>query len=367
MGSGRNRESKTAYFQILMQCFGSDFKDPPANWSSTPKAIELVMQQASNITLLIDDYNDAVNKKDALATIELIVGNTGNNSRRTFKVSHTENAEVGGIQTVPIITAESIPDMIHSRKERCVFVPIKSDDIDNDVLTKYQIAGLEGDLVNVMRLYIRYILINHRKIADEIEMIFANYRKEAELKLGVGFHARTPSNYADLMLGLHYFLEFFLSAKYIDEDEANQLRKIHVNNLLVLLKLQPTLHETMDVKQLVFRKFYEYLNNDQFKMMNIEGTKLVNKSHKKSDGYIGWVDHKNKSLYIDSKASRILRTNLPKGLCNILNNGDKSFWTNMRKYGLLVETDVNSKKNVVRKTINGQVILVYVLDYALIE
>lgn len=364
---GETGSRKTAYFQILMQCFGSDFKDPPANWSSTPKAIELVMQQASNITLLIDDYNDAVNKKDALATIELIVGNTGNNSRRTFKVSHTENAEVGGIQAVPIITAESIPDMINSRKERCVFVPIESDDIDNEVLTKYQIAGLEGDLANVMRLYIRYILRNHRKIAGEIEMIFANYRKEAELKLGAGFHARTPSNYADLMLGLHYFLEFCLFGKYIDEIEANQFKKIHMNNLLVLLKLQPTLHENIDVKQLVFRKFSEYLNNGQFKLINIEGNKLVNKCHIKSDIHIGWVDRKNKALYIDSKASSILRTSLPNELCNILNNGAKSFWASMRKYDLLVETDVNSQKNVVRKTINGQVNLVYVLDYSLIE
>jgi hypothetical protein len=363
---GKTGSRKTALSLVAMQCFGKDFKDSPSSWSSTPKAIEFQLQQACSILWLIDDYTDAIDKNDAKKIVELVVGGTGNSSKRVFKTSATDIADVSDIKALPLITAERIPSMIDSRKERSIFVSIKPNDVDNEILTQYQKMGQVGNLAKVTRLYISYILKNYDLIENKIGDVFEKYRYEAESNLGKKFHARTFSNYADMMLGLHYFLRFCKFRKYLTPEEVTDFKTCYSENLLRLLALQAVLHEATDIRKVVYNEFSDYLKTN-FLLMEITDNQSSNIPVDKNLPTIGWIDHEHKKIYISTNKAQLLLDCLPDNLQKILTTGEKLFWKRLREYNLLVEVDNTSNKNVVRRTIKGKSRRVYSLAYSLIN
>lgn len=364
---GKTGCRKTAAALIGQACFGAGFKEPPASWTSTAKSTELTVLEAVTTLVLIDDYTLAHESAETKKLAEYIIGGVSNSSVRGFAMSSTKNANTPIIKAMPLMTAESIPELIPSRKQRCIFVSFMNTDVDNTMLTQYQKNAAGGDYVKVIGQYIVYLLRTYEQIGMEISGKFARYRTQAAKKLGEGLHARAPSNYVDLMLGFHYFLKFCITDGHLKEQEATEIKSYHSANLIKLLKQQPALHETNDIKSLVKDKMVSYLQEGKFIFLELnERMSDGIKGGKYPEKFVGWEDYDNQILYVLSDRANLITKNLPDELQTIMAGGVKSFWSNMNRFGLLVETNVAGKKNTVRKTINGELVSVYSLDYSLL-
>ncbi|MCK9608678.1 MAG: DUF927 domain-containing protein [Methylomonas sp.] len=364
---GKTGSGKTTAALIAQACFGSGFKKPPTSWESTPKSIELTALAASCIVLLIDDFTKVHNDKSALPVIENIIGAVGNGVSRGFALSSTQNSNGAAIEAFPIMTGESIPDvMIDSRKARTCFAWISSEgDFDKTVIGEFQKHAADGEYAKAMSLYIAYVLQNFNRIGEEIEGVFDRYRREAMAKLDEGLHARAPSNYADLMLGFHYFLKFCIDANFLTKQEAKMLRQYHSDNLMQMINMQPIIHQTQDIKHLVLVSMSKYIRSDQFSLVNVTSGKKQISRDQYPKCFIGWVDHDKETLYIKADCGRKLIANLPEDIRKVMSAGEKAFWKDAYRFGLLAEIDQKNGRNVVRKRINGEVERVYSMVYSL--
>jgi len=355
---------KTATGILSQQCNGPELKEPICNWTSTAKSIELTLQQACNMVVITDDYTPGHQNRQTEEIVELIFGGVGNSTVRNIKVSPTENANAPLIEAVPLITAEIIPPMTQSRKERSIFVKIEKGDVDTNTLTKNQDIAKSGGFAKVNGLYICYRLANNDEIKESIDKVFNFYRTKAYEILGDGYHKRAPSNVADLMLGIHYFANFCVKNDYISNDKEQELVSYSFNNIIALVKLQPIIHEAVDFQVFIKSELSTFFRStltmkDFSTISNMDAKSYAGKM-------IGWRDVENKKFYIAVDSSEIIYQKLPEHLKTILKCGPKSFWAKLKKNKLLVEWDKSNKKNYIRKSFNKKNYCLYSLDYSLI-
>ena len=230
---------------------------------------------------------------------------------------------------MPLLTGEEIPEMIQSRKERSLFCWIKKGDVEFEVLDGYKKYANAGVYAKVMGQFIVYILKNYDKIQAEIQRIFERYRREAIAILDEGLHNRAPSNYADMMLGFHYFLKFCFTEGNITKKQANEIREYHAKNLIDLLNIQPILHETKDFKKLVKAKLSNVICHGGFELLKIDSRMNDGVTGKYPANFVGWQDYGEHIFYIQSDRANLIIKQLPKELKKIMGCGEKSFWSNM--------------------------------------
>jgi hypothetical protein len=363
---GDTGTGKTAVALIGQSCYGAKFENPPGSFTSSAKSMELLAQEGANIFVVIDDYTKAMKDPGTEKLVELIVGGVSNSTVRNIAVSATKNADCPLIAAVPLLTVECIPEMTKSRMERCMFIAFLNGDVDFKDLGSYQKSAAAGDYAKVLGLLIAFILKNHDRIKGSIDSIFERYRAGATTELEGKVHFRAPSNVADLMLGLHFFLEFCFKEGYISKEQAQRRRDEYFSDLIELVKQQSLLHENNDITSLVKYKLSCFFRRNEFIIHEIKGMKKAPVVKTYSENFLGWSNYDDNYFYILASQSKHILSKIPDDLKNLMGTGEKSFWSSMKRYGLLAETDVVAKKNVVRKTINNESVRVYSLDYSLL-
>ncbi len=356
---------KTSMALVWQACFSPSLKEPICNFNSTARSTELTLQQGGNTLIILDDLTPKHTGKDTEDCFEIVFGGVGNGSGRTLKNSTTTNAIIASLKSIPLITGEIYPNATQSRKERIVIAKVEAGDVELDKLTNYQKIAASGALAKVIGMFIAYILSNYEQLRQSIDKVFEDYRDKANHILGHGYHRRAPSNVADLMLGIHYFLKFCWESDYLAKDKATQIKDYHFNNLIALAKLQPVLQNTMDIKTLVRKEMSSYFR-ENFIIKDFSQISSINPATFKKE-LIALADYENKKLYILLETGDAVVKQLPGYLVRILKCGPKSFWKVLKKHGLLVEWDSSAKKNYIRKMVNGKKYKLYSLAYFLLD
>jgi len=366
--AGKSGVGKTSATLVGQACYGKNLTEPPGNWSSTAKSTELLAQQANNILLLIDDFTAAHANKETETLAEYIIGGAANHTSHGYAISSTKAGTPPPINAFIIMTVEVIPPMESSRKARCVVSNILDGDINFERLTKFQEHADNGDYSKVMRLYIQYILDNYDSINIIIKKLFEKYRSKAIKELNDDLHNRAASNVADLTIGIIFFLKFCLNKKYITKDVVVKIFDSQWSILIDLMNSQPEIYNSSNPEYIAEEELSILFKSNYFKLCKLTNKKVTGECNIEEDEFLGWYSDKDKVFYIKSSfnTNRIVEL-LPENIKALFNTGQKSFWINMKRYGLLAEVDNSSKKNYVRRTFNGTKYSVYSLKYSLLD
>lgn len=365
--AGKTGTFKTSIALIGQASYGKDITEPLGNWNSTAKSTELLAQQANNIYLLIDDFTASHANKETAALLEYVIGGAANHTSHGYAISSTKAGTPPPINAFIIMTVEVIPPMEVSRKARCIISQMLEGDIDINRLTKYQEYAENGNYSKVTRLYVEYILDNYDFINKHIKDLFKKYRSKAAGELNNNLHNRASSNVADLAIGIRYFLKFCADNNYISKDDELIIMDTQWSILINITNSQPAIYNSLEPKYIAEEELSLLFKSSSFNICKLINKTMTEECDIEDDDFLGWYSPEDRVFYINSSfnTTRIVEL-LPENIRPLINSGPKSFWVNMKRYGLLAEVDRSSGKNYVRRTISGSKYCVYSLKYSLI-
>ncbi len=363
LGDTGSRKSSGA--AISQSFFGPEYCDKtlPLHLVSTPTGISLVAQESKNTLLVADDYYPSPNSKNNEADkfIEQVVFASATVTARATGKSATQLADASAMNTLIMITGE-VPLLTDkdSRHARVMYCPVELNTISLDQLSECQEFAKNGDFSFAMRLFIQRVVDSYDKLKELVPKKFIEYRYIASKLLNEqddDLHARSASNAADIMLGVYYFLDFCKKHGVITKDKHSELIERSWNDIIELARTQDTIHTQYTPAAKIERAIACLLNDREFHLLDIktEGKpSILNVGwvNKKPQGdLLGYVDTDKKKVYIKSNFNvQLLFNKLPRGIKRLLRPESKTFWKDMREFGLIVDHD-NDRRNT--KTING--------------
>jgi hypothetical protein len=221
--SGAFKSELTALFA---QHFGAglDKTHLPANWSSTPNALELVAFACKDAILPIDDFAPCGNRNqiDALhGTADRLFRAQGNNSGRQRSSKDAQVDEAKPPRGLIWGTGEDLPRG-QSLRARLIAIVLSPGDIKPADLTACQRDARDGLYAGAMAAYIRWLCEGGRieRIRKELRGRIEELRDRAVLS---DVHRRTPEVVANLAVALVHFFQFAIEKQVISQEEGDRL------------------------------------------------------------------------------------------------------------------------------------------------
>lgn len=211
---------KSAVSGIAQAHFGARYaegKGFPANWTSTPNAIEHIIFIAKDMVAVIDDFapnGQSIDIQRLNYAADRVLRGQGNlTGRQRLTQTSTLKPEMHARGLV-VSSGEDIPRG-KSLRARMLVIPLQKGDISTAILSEMQQYGRDGLLAESMAAYIQWLANKAQTLKNELMQRHGEIRDQNS-----GNHARTPDNIASLALGLEQFLAFAVDHKVISSDET---------------------------------------------------------------------------------------------------------------------------------------------------
>lgn len=193
--AGRTGTFKSEIAAIIQSFYGNfDARNLPANWSSTPNAIEALAYRAKDMVMVVDDFipaGTAWQQRAYQKAADQIIRGQGNQAGRARLTDVSSLQETMYPRGMVFSTGEDIPEG-HSIRARCWILELSPGLVSPQQLTKAQ--SLKPKLKGVMSSFLRW-LIAHPEEPQEHKDATDRYRDQY---LSVG-HSRTPSTIGQLL------------------------------------------------------------------------------------------------------------------------------------------------------------------------
>jgi hypothetical protein len=204
--SGAGKSELTA---LVQQHYGAGFDRThlPGGWFSTDNALELLVFQAKDMLLVIDDFcpkgkasdvSDMHKKADRLFRA---LGNGSSRARLQRDLSAAPERPPRGL----IISSGEDLFQGYSLKARVLTLDFPRDGMHWDKLSACQRDAAEGLYAQAMAAYLQWLAPRYELIERALPDRVRGLRQEFT---GAGQHQRTPEAIANLLVGLLYFLQF---------------------------------------------------------------------------------------------------------------------------------------------------------------
>jgi hypothetical protein len=196
--------------------------DPtPANFSSTPNAIEKLSFTLKDTVLLCDDYHPTTaqekRKMDELA--QRLSRGAGDHSSRGRMNSDTSLKASYVPRGLTILTGEDVPNIQQSGLARFFLVNFDKGDINKALLTERQ---ANADKLNAcMSYFIEYLISINDILPDMLKSLFLEFRSQVNID---GAHSRVAQTVSWLQLSIVLFTEFAHDAGIITEGDVKAFR-----------------------------------------------------------------------------------------------------------------------------------------------
>lgn len=221
--AGQTGLGKTELVALLQQHFGvqMDPRHLPGSWEGTDNSLEMLMSQARDTLLVIDDFKPRGGKMDQdrlHAKADRIFRDVGNG---TFK-SRLNNELKQRVERRPgcmlLSTGEDVPRG-QSLKARGLVLLLEESVTVGEAgrhLFEAQQNARSGLYSEAMLGYLAWLASRIERIQEQMPTSIAAEREA----LCVAGHARAGSNTANLILGMKYFLQFAYEIDVLTAQEA---------------------------------------------------------------------------------------------------------------------------------------------------
>jgi hypothetical protein len=209
--TGPTGQGKSELAALAQQHFGPEMTrtNLPANWSSTPNALEAQAFMVKDAPLVVDDFKPGGSKHDIEqwhAKADRVLRAQGNCSARARSRPDGTPRPDKPPRGLIISTGEDTPRG-ESLQARNVPLLVNKGDIYLTGLTPHQQDAAKGLYAAAMSAYLRWLAADYDAIQERLPEEHAEVRAWALAAL-TSAHARIPGALADLFLGLRYFLCF---------------------------------------------------------------------------------------------------------------------------------------------------------------
>ena len=239
------------------------FDNLPAEWSSTPNALEELLWTVKDALVVIDDYApraSAADQQRLQAAADRILRAVGNRSGRG------RQSPDGGLRRtfIPrgllLSTGEDLP-MGASIRARLVITRHERTDLNIDARDAVAAAARAGELARFLSGFVRWLAPRmpeiRRKLPDELNRMASRFIHGGVAAGGTGGHDRDPRALANLALGLEYLLEFATDTCGMSQEDAAEKRREWFQALVEAGQAQHRYHLEEDPA----RQFLAYLSS----------------------------------------------------------------------------------------------------------
>lgn len=205
---GRTGVFKSELAALAQQHFGPDMDRTrlPANWASTPNAIEGMAFSAKDAVLVLDDFNPtrAADPQKLHAAADRVFRGAGNGAGRHRLAADLSVRPARPPRALILSTGEDVPRG-HSCRARLLVVEVEPGDVDPGRLAACQGAARDGVYARALAGFVRWLAPRY----GAVRVGLAAERAAARDALAPGApHARTPAAAGDLLVGLGYLTDF---------------------------------------------------------------------------------------------------------------------------------------------------------------
>lgn len=368
---GRTGSYKSSLAALAQSFYGREFNNtnlPALFNNSTAIGIERMMSMSNQMLVVIDDYFPSSNNNDENNKFieRLVFGGSTVTSRKAGNGSGSLE-ETHPISTTALFTGEVAlyTDKV-SRHMRVLYCPVDSGDIDEEILSEFQVMARRGEFENFMKLFIQYILAHYDKINKRSPRLFDKYRMKAQKELPQESHARMASNAADMALGIRLFLDFCIHRKAITNIAANKIIHRSWSHLIRLVNSQKDIRTQFSLAGMISHDIYNLLLNGKLHLHDVDRkippSKYQSKigwiKNKPQGDFLGYINFSNKKVYIPNDLNlSILLDKLHPTIQQMLGERQNIIWKKIDDSGLLAERD--GQRKTVRRAIRGKQETVY--------
>lgn len=216
---------KSELAALAMQHFGAGFDRThlPAQWASTPNALERLAFEAKDALVVVDDFAPHGSQQDINrlhATADRVIRGAGNGAGRGRMHADGRLRPDYPPRCLIVSTGEDIPHG-QSLRARLAIVEVGPGDVGRAVLSRSQRDAAAGVLAAAMAGYVRWLAGRMDALqataGDELSEL-----RERAWRLN-GAHARTPDVVAHLAYGWRQWLDFAVDVGAITDEERASL------------------------------------------------------------------------------------------------------------------------------------------------
>jgi len=366
--TGQTGVGKTCLVALGQQHHGRlmTYAAPPANWSSTANALEIIAFFAQDCLLLVDDFKSSGGTRGNQvlhAKGERIWRAAGNRSARQRLQADSTLKDGKPPRALIISTSEDLPQS-ESIRARQQIVEVDPEDINWPAMTDCQQKARSGLYEVSMFAYVKWLAPNIKEIQKNLDSKLHELRIKVDTSQGM--HRRTPTIIASQFLGLQYFCDFAVSLGAISRGRASEVLSMGWETLLLLGQKQIAIQKDSNPASKFIELVRSAITSGKAHLSDINGGEPHNAERwgwrKRQSGYgeysnidwvsccdrIGWVN--GEKTLLDPSASIRLAKQLDSD--NSLQILQRTLLTMLAQQGLITP-DSSRKTNTVRRQIDG--------------
>jgi hypothetical protein len=221
--TGASGLGKTALVALIQQHLGSSMhaKNLPGSWVSTDNSLEMLLFQAKDTIVTVDDFKPVGSKNDQdrlHAKADRVFRQIGNRSARGRLDGNLQQRAERRSRCLLISTGEDVPRG-QSLKSRGVLITMDEKITAGAAKVALDLAQADassGVYAQCMSNYLLWLAPRIEAIQEQMTTLVSIERDQ----LAVADHARTNTNAANLIVGMKYFLQFAYESGAISKSEA---------------------------------------------------------------------------------------------------------------------------------------------------
>jgi hypothetical protein len=371
--SGQTGWGKSELCALIQQHFGPSMTSHrlPGSWESTENSLEMLLFQAKDVVVVVDDFKPKGSKADQErlhAKADRVFRQIGNGSARGRLTADLQQRVERRPRCLLISTGEDVPQG-QSCKARCVVLSMSERITVGEAARKLSDAqrdARQGLYAQVTAGYVEWLAPSIEAIQARLPELIAEEREH----LRIEGHARASTNTANLLAGMKFFLLYACELGAITVEEA-QAYLTRCRSALIQLAEEASQADRQDKQSEQWRKLIvtaltskkAHLSDPDGKYPGLEyGWKMRLRSIEHEDSLdeeeafdgggsqIGWID--GDDIYLDPEAAYQAARSIGGNLTTLE--------TTLRKFlhqdGLLASTNLdkpNRKTYTVRRRLQG--------------
>ncbi len=356
--TGRSGTFKTALAALCQQHFGAqmDASHLPANFNSTPNALEVLAYSAKDTLLVVDDFVPSGRSDSGLQSVaERLFRSAGNHQGRSRMGSSGRMSAPRPPRALVLASGEEVPQG-QSVRARLLIVEVHPGDVDRTTLSECQLAAQEGRWAVSMGGFVGWIASRYQDFQERLQTRVAEIRS---LGQGHAIHARLPTAIAELRAGWEIFLDFALESGAIGREEQVNLAKRSERAFGELEVMQIPYHQASDPALRFLSLLRGALASGRAHILDrlgktpetpaIWGCCLQSGDWIPQGSCIGWVA--GSDLFLEPAASYQVAQAMAGS--ERIAVGEQTLRQRLRAGGFLASIDVGRQMLVVRRTLQG--------------
>jgi hypothetical protein len=232
--AGQTGLGKTELTALIQQHFGPamDAHHLPGSWESTENSLEMLLFQAKDVAVVVDDFKPKGAKYDQdrlHMKADRVFRQVGNGSARGRLNSNLEQRAERRPRCLLISTGEDVPRG-QSLKARAVVrtlhEPLTTGEASQRLLAAQKDAR-SGLYAQAMAAFIEWLAPQITDIQAQMPALIEAERE----RLHIDGHARAGTNTANMLLGMKYFLRFACECGALTQEESQSYLTRCINAL----------------------------------------------------------------------------------------------------------------------------------------